>query len=419
MANDSLFLALANAKSQPSKTLRAVQSAGQAGQDILGGYIGGKEIGQKLAKYRILNTKLGDIFSDPTSIPGGLSPQHTVSDLMQLAPVLPYIPTEAGGSIANMMMGTDSARPTSAPTTPAPATPTPVIPGSQNLAPTPGTTALDSTEGTGVGDQPNIPAGTPINTFGGGTSVAPTPRISKMSLNDIQRYGPLLNDVRQGKQFQQGQNAEESRFVRGQNAEDARFRTGHVAGEVSKLGENVSRIGQLNTMLDQLEPLVRQNSPLPGMGNLQGSAYNALGGRGTPQMKNAASINNISAPLAASLNYELTRRFNAGEAQLLQTALAPSGNDTPEYGLQKLNQMRALVNAMQSGNDQAVRNIAAAVTGGKINLTPQTGRIPPTNSTYIPSNNSSGLSFNSESEVPQNLPKGTVIRVNGRRAVIR
>lgn len=44
MASDALFMALANAESQPSKALRAVQSAGEAGEGILGGYLQGRQM---------------------------------------------------------------------------------------------------------------------------------------------------------------------------------------------------------------------------------------------------------------------------------------------------------------------------------------------------------------------------------------
>lgn len=44
MASDALFLALSQALSQPSKSFRAVQAGGQAGQDILGGYMQGNQI---------------------------------------------------------------------------------------------------------------------------------------------------------------------------------------------------------------------------------------------------------------------------------------------------------------------------------------------------------------------------------------
>lgn len=50
--NDRLFEMLAQAQGQPSRALRAVQSAGQAGEDILGGYLKGKEIGDSFQKQK-------------------------------------------------------------------------------------------------------------------------------------------------------------------------------------------------------------------------------------------------------------------------------------------------------------------------------------------------------------------------------
>lgn len=54
MASDALFLALANARAQPSKALRATEAAGQAGEDILGGYLQGRQLraGQTEAKLK-------------------------------------------------------------------------------------------------------------------------------------------------------------------------------------------------------------------------------------------------------------------------------------------------------------------------------------------------------------------------------
>jgi hypothetical protein len=59
MASDRLFEMLAQAKGQPSKALRATQAAGQAGSDILGGYLTGRQLKMQLnqpeAMARLLN----------------------------------------------------------------------------------------------------------------------------------------------------------------------------------------------------------------------------------------------------------------------------------------------------------------------------------------------------------------------------
>lgn len=44
MASDALFMALAQAKAQPDRWARSVNAAGQAGEDILGGYLKGAQI---------------------------------------------------------------------------------------------------------------------------------------------------------------------------------------------------------------------------------------------------------------------------------------------------------------------------------------------------------------------------------------
>lgn len=53
MASDRLFEMLAQAKSQPSKALRATESAGQAGEDILGGFFKGSQIRASQAEARL------------------------------------------------------------------------------------------------------------------------------------------------------------------------------------------------------------------------------------------------------------------------------------------------------------------------------------------------------------------------------
>lgn len=91
MASDALFQALAQAEGQPSKTLRAVKSAGQAGEDILGGYLQGRSIRAQQAEaalkpYEIYSNLSKNIGPDRASIVlknAGLA----VPDLNQGGPV--------------------------------------------------------------------------------------------------------------------------------------------------------------------------------------------------------------------------------------------------------------------------------------------------------------------------------------------
>lgn len=351
-ASEALFNKLADALGQPSKAYRAAQAGLSIPESAITGYLQGKERGQELSKYKVLNTRLGDIFKDPSSIPGGLGPDHTVSDLMQLAPVLPYVPTEAGGNIANMMMGADSTPPAYTQT-----------PGAKTLSTDQGTSAPQS-----------------VATFGNATSTPTpspsTPRIGKMSMNDIQKYGPLLNDVRQGRQFQQGQaaeesrfnrgkTAEESRFERGQSAEESRFQRGKMAGVAETASKNLTNTGTIQDDINNLRTLFKGYQPTPFVGGIGARVAAASGSPtfGTKTMQQGNAINQVAPALGAKVNYELTHRFSPGESELLMNNVAPSATDNEVNANRKLNNLQRLVSVFQSGDQNSISMVASAITG--------------------------------------------------------
>lgn len=136
-----------------------------------------------------------------------------------------------------------------------------------------------------------------------------------------------------------------------------------VAGEVSKESQSTQNITQLKTLTDNLQSALQgHNSGV--LGNQSGSLYQMTGGR--MGSKTAAAIQNAANPLATALNTELARRFNSGEVALLSQSLIPQPKDTPEYAQQKLQNLNKLIDSMASGNENNVKNVAAAITSGTI-----------------------------------------------------
>jgi len=145
-----------------------------------------------------------------------------------------------------------------------------------------------------------------------------------------------------------------------------------VAGEVSKEGDNTTRISQLRGLYNDLAGAVSQNKPSLG-GDITSKAYTVTGGR----IGNAAGANiqNVSAPLTAALNYELTKRFNEQEANFLMDSLMPKPKDTPVFAQQKLGRLNQMISALETGNDQNIKNVAGAIKGeGLPSATPQSAQ---------------------------------------------
>lgn len=376
---DALFESLAQAKARPSKALRAVQSAGEAGEGILGGYLEGKELGQKLEQYRLLNTPLGSMYADPSQIPFGLSPSHTVKDLLTLAPAMEnYVPSNliSGAAKAYGANVSDGSVP---PPPPLNTQPTP--------SPTPGTTDLNAIGGAGVGTQDNVPPGTPVpvppppSQAGGPTLNVPP---GGMGLKGFQNVVlPALKAGQEERQFNERQGAEESRFQRGQAAEESRFQRGHIATSAEKVGSSLETLSGLNQFIQELDPLVSNNHPAPFIGTIGGNIARQSGGYGTPSMVNAMKIDDTAGKASALLDKQLAGRFNQQEADLLKKVMVPTGKDQggynaqgqPNYGQDKLNKLKAFSNALNSGNEQIIRNMASAMTGGAINVIPPTSPV--------------------------------------------
>lgn len=371
MANDRLFEMLAQAESQPSKGLRAIQSAGQAGQGILDGYLQGKEVRQKLDQYRLLNSPLGTLYHDPSQIPFGLSPDHTVKDLLTVAPA---VENYASPETLQQIFGNgNSSTGNNQPAPQQPATPAPMI--ASNPAQTPGPTALSSDQGTGAGAANLVPPGQPLVAPDG----SPAPVNIKTGLP--MKLVPLLmqkqNQDREGRQFQQEQRAEESRFERGQTQTRDLAQAGHMATAAGQIAPGVTEIGGIKNLIATIEPLVTQNHPIPGLGNIEAAVADKSGGMGTPQMKRSLSINNAGGALSAALDKVIAGRFNENEANLLKQTLVPNGNDQPAYALDKLQKLKGFVATLEQGNAQAISNMASAITGGRVNTISPAGTPPP------------------------------------------
>lgn len=356
MANEALFQALAQAKAQPSKAYRAVVSGANAVKDTVGGYLQGQDIREKLDQHRLLSTPLGSMYKDPSQIPFGLSPDHTVKDLITLAPTMEnFIPQTAAQGITDMYAGGGSSTGNS-----------PQVPGSAPAQPV------------AVPSQDSSVA--PAAVFGAAPAAAPRVVIPPGGIGKpaMQMLAPALNAAREGRQFQQGQTNENARFNTGQTneftrqatsiaAEDNRARAAHMASATEKIAPSVQDIGGIKFQISQLEPLLAQNSPIPGLGNVEAGLTDKLGGIGTPQMQRGAQINNVAGALSAALDKTIAGRFNENEANLLKQTLVPNANDQPAYALEKLKKLKGFVATLEAGNDQTIRNMSAAITGGRIN----------------------------------------------------
>lgn len=133
-----------------------------------------------------------------------------------------------------------------------------------------------------------------------------------------------------------------------------------VAEEVSKQGETTTRVGQLRGLYDQMSNAVSQNKP--GLSSAVGAtAYNLS--RGFVGSKTGADIQNISAPMTAALNYELTKRFNEGEASFLMNSMMPKAGATQPYNQDRLQRLNMMIGALESGNDANIHNVASIIKG--------------------------------------------------------
>ena len=376
---DQLFSMLAQSKGLPSHAFRATEAALNIPGEGLEGLQTGMQAAQNIKQFQMLNTPLGQIWQDPSQIPYGLSPNHTVRDLMTIAPTMQnYIPsgfaqTVAGAYGANT--GGGPASPNVPPTPPlppqTPATPSPT-PGASDLAAAGGAGA-DSGGAFAPGTQTSIQAPAPAQ----GPAIQIPP--GGISRNAMELLQPALKANQEERLAQQRLQQEHGQFEQGQANEESRFQRGKNAEEAAKTGPELQTLGGVKQFISEIEPMIASNNPVPGLGNIGGQIYKTLGGVGTPQMKRSAQINDTAAKLSAVLDKQLAGRFNENEANLLKQTMVPNGNDQPQYAMDKLNKLKAFVGTLEGGNAQAIRNVGSAVTGGQINPIAQTTPIAKSN----------------------------------------
>lgn len=136
-----------------------------------------------------------------------------------------------------------------------------------------------------------------------------------------------------------------------------------VAEEVSKQGENTTRVGQLRSLFDDLKTATK--SVTPGLtAGLSGKIASATGGKFGSVA--SADLQNVSAPMTAALNYELTKRFNESEANFLMNSMMPKPIDQPAFRDKKLNRLDQMISALESGNDRNIKNVANTIAGRSI-----------------------------------------------------
>lgn len=156
------------------------------------------------------------------------------------------------------------------------------------------------------------------------------------------------------KNFQQGKAQEQANFDTAQANEKQKV----VAGEVSKQGPLTTEVKTLQGMFDNVDKNLGsyyQGNNYPGSANLQQITKGRVGSQA------GATVLNQSAPLVAAINKSLTSRFNMGENELLSGTIAPSPNDTPKYAASKMAMLHQLIQAIDSGNKENVRAVAASI----------------------------------------------------------
>lgn len=375
MANDALFEKLAEAKSLPSHAYRTAMSALEIPGQALEGVQQGMQANQQIQQYKMLNTPLGQIWSDPSQIPYGLSPNHTVRDLMTIAPTMQnYVPSGFANTVVNAYggggggPGPSQGQPPSAPP-PLPSPPqTPATP-----APTPGAALLTSAEGAG---------GDATGAFAPGTQTSvqspkagPPPIVvppGGMSREAFQLLQPALKAGQDERNFQQNQQREAAQFSTGQNNENIRQgrnitaegnRT--MAGETSKIAPSITEAGTIQDDINTLRPLFKGYSPTPFLGTALANVTAKSGSStfGTPTMQTGKQIEQITPALSAKVNYLLNKRFNQGESAMLQQQVVPNASDDEANATQKINNLQRLTAVMQGGDINALRMVASSIAG--------------------------------------------------------
>lgn len=400
MANDALFQALAQARANPSHAYRAVTAGADAVKNTIGGYMQGKALQQQLDQYRLLNTPLGSMYPDQSQIPFGLGPQHTVKDLLTIAPAMEnYVPSTLIRGAAQSF-----GAPTNDGSAPPPPTNPPPITGSANPDVPRGTTDLQDIQGPGSGGAPNLPPGTSPTVLGNSTS-QPTISVPSggMGMKGFQNIVlPALKAGQEERQFREGHAQTAQQFATTQANEDRRQqerleaeRNRTMASETSKIAPSLTTSGTIQDDINALRPLFKGYSPVPFTGNALATITARSGSStfGTATMQKGKQIQQIVPALAAKVNYELNRRFNAGEAQMLQQQVIPNAGDDEANANQKISNLQRLTAVMQGGDIQALQMVASAIAGRPVNATlpsssaspqPAQGQNPPNRSTGDP-----------------------------------
>jgi len=229
------------------------------------------------------------------------------------------------------------------------------------------------------------------------------------------KYGQMLNAalkdqlnaetaLMSGEQFQQGQARQEKQFKESQAAEESRFQRGRTAESVSKTGEDTTRIGQLRGLYNDLKTAVASNKPGLTAG-ISGRLASATGGKFGSTA--AADLQNVAAPMTAALNYELTKRFNESEADFLMKSMVPSPVDQPAFAQQKLKRLNQMISALESGNENNIKNVASTLATGQV---PNVVR-------GVPQENQQKATAISSKEQYDALPNGASFTWNGQQHI--
>lgn len=320
MANEALFNALAVAKSQPSHAYRAAIDALDIPRQAIEGYESGLEAKQKIGQYKLLNTKLGDVFG-ANPIPYNLSPDHTVKDLMTIAPAMKnYIPGDVIKGIASGYgANTGDSSPSSFPgATPAPAPLPPPPPAMPSPSPTPGQGALAQAGGDGSFSGGNIAPGAPIPQPG------PVLKIPPGGMNDatFKLVEPALKAAQQERLDRMRLNQEKSLHDQAQAAEESRFERGQDLTRAGKEGElrkeyetsTASTMSALDAykQLDKAWKAIPERQKGPGMG----TAASYFGDVASGQFPEVVAYNKARKTLAGAIAAGIDPKGRQGPALL-------------------------------------------------------------------------------------------------------
>jgi hypothetical protein len=253
--------------------------------------------------------------------------------------------------------------------------------GTSNPAPPPGSTDLAAIQGTGTGNQDNVPPGTPPAVVSPPTSASvignsrPTLNVpgGGMSMKGFQNVVlPALKAGQEGSQFQEGQAQRAQQFATAQANEDRRQRNmiaaennRTMAGETAKIAPSLTEAGTIQDDINALRPLFKGYQPVPFAGTALANlaAKSGSSGFGTQTMQTGKQIQQIVPALSAKVNYLLNKRFNAGEAAMLQANVVPNASDDEANATQKINNLQRLTAVMQGGDVNALGMVASSIAG--------------------------------------------------------